>query len=142
MKPVSPLRQSAGKCRRAALPWTFVTLADAAYLPQARRTAGTAFPALAAAGIVGFARIRRLIRSLADHPEDLQAGLDCLLALKHVDRKRIAVIGYSRGGAPGFMVVERSGRPGLVCHIPLAIRIPVHDHGYGHRYDRRQELER
>ncbi len=64
--------------------------------------------ALAKAGFVGFAPIRRQTRSMAGHPNDVQAGLDYLIGLDLVDRKRIAMVGFSRGGALTFMAASDS----------------------------------
>jgi dienelactone hydrolase len=64
--------------------------------------------ALAAAGFVGFAPIRRQTRSMAGHPDDVQAGLDYLLGLDYVDRDRVAMMGFSRGGALTFMAAARA----------------------------------
>jgi dienelactone hydrolase len=62
---------------------------------------------LAAAGFVGFAPIRRQTDSMAGHTDDVQAGLDYLLGLDYVDRNRVAMIGFSRGGALTFMAAAR-----------------------------------
>jgi dienelactone hydrolase len=64
--------------------------------------------ALAAAGFVGFAPIRRQTLSMAGHPDDVQAGLDYLLGLDYVDRNRVAMMGFSRGGALTFMAAARA----------------------------------
>ncbi|OHC65489.1 MAG: hypothetical protein A2040_13550 [Rhodocyclales bacterium GWA2_65_19] len=84
--------------------------------------------ALAAAGFVGFAPIRRLTRSTAGHPEDVQAGLDYLLRLDNVDRKRIAIVGYSRGGALTFMAVAR-GAP-VKAAVIMATAAPPPQSGF------------
>ena len=64
--------------------------------------------ALAAAGFVGFAPMRRQTRSMAGHPDDVQAGLDYLLGLDYVDRDRVAMMGFSSGGALTFMAAARA----------------------------------
>ena len=64
--------------------------------------------ALAAAGFVGFAPMRRQTRSMAGHPDDVQAGLDYLLGLDYVDRGRVAMMGFSSGGALTFMAAARA----------------------------------
>jgi carboxymethylenebutenolidase len=64
--------------------------------------------ALAAAGFVGFAPIRRQTLSMAGHLDDIQAGLDYLLGLDYVDRNRVAMMGFSRGGALTFMATARA----------------------------------
>lgn len=84
--------------------------------------------ALAAAGFVGFAPIRRLTRSTAGHPEDVQAGLDYLLGLDYVDRKRVAMAGFSRGGALTFMAVAR-GAP-VKAAVIMATAVPPSQSGF------------
>ncbi|HJP26593.1 MAG TPA: dienelactone hydrolase family protein [Arenicellales bacterium] len=64
--------------------------------------------ALAASGFVGFAPIRRLTRSMGGHTSDVQAGLDYLLELNYIDRNRIAMMGFSRGGALTFMIAAQA----------------------------------
>ena len=66
--------------------------------------------ALAAAGFVGFAPIRRQTRSMADHLDDVQAGLDYIQGLDYVNRNRIAMAGFSRGGALTFIAAARGTR--------------------------------
>lgn len=84
--------------------------------------------ALAAAGFVGFAPIRRLTRSTAGHPEDVQAGLEYLLGLDYVDRKRVAIAGFSRGGALTFMAVAR-GAP-VKAAVIMATAVPPPQSGF------------
>jgi len=64
--------------------------------------------ALAEAGFVGFAPIRRQTRSMAGHLDDIQAGLEYLLGLDYVNSNRIAMMGFSRGGALTFMAAARA----------------------------------
>jgi len=64
--------------------------------------------ALAAAGFVGFAPIRRQTKSMAGLLDDVQAGLGYLLGLDYVDRNRVAMMGFSRGGALTFMAAARA----------------------------------
>jgi len=66
--------------------------------------------ALAAAGFVGFSPLRRSSQSMAGHPDDVRAGLDYLRGLSFVDPARIAMIGFSRGGALTFMAAA-AGAP-------------------------------
>jgi len=84
--------------------------------------------ALAAAGFVGFAPIRRKTRSTAGHPEDVQAGLDYLLRLDYVDRQRVAITGFSRGGALTFMAAAR-GAPAKAAVI-MASAVPPPQSGF------------
>ncbi len=96
--------------------------------------------ALAAAGFVGFAPIRRQTRSMVGHPDDVQAGLDYLLGLGYVDRNRVAMVGFSRGGALTFMAAARGApiraavimasamsprRSGFTLGDAVKIRVPV-----------------
>lgn len=96
--------------------------------------------ALAAAGFVGFAPIRRQTHSMAGHLEDVQAGIDYLLGLDYVDRKRVAMMGFSRGGALTFMAAARGApikagvimgsaspppRSGFTLRDAVNIRVPV-----------------
>lgn len=66
--------------------------------------------ALADAGYAAFSPMRRQTRSVAGHPDDVRAGLDYLLGLPFVDRDRVAMIGFSRGGALTFMAAA-AGAP-------------------------------
>jgi dienelactone hydrolase len=84
--------------------------------------------ALAAAGYVGFAPIRRLTRGMAGHPEDVQAGLAYVRGLDYVDRNRIAMAGFSRGGALTFMVAAR-GVP-IKAAIIMASAMPPPESGF------------
>jgi carboxymethylenebutenolidase len=96
--------------------------------------------ALAAAGFVGFAPIRRQTESMEGHLDDVQAGLDYLLGLDYVDCNRVAMIGFPRGGALTFMaaaqgapikaaVIMASASPPPKSGFTLAdapnIRVPV-----------------
>lgn len=84
--------------------------------------------ALAAAGFVGFAPIRRRTRSMAGHAEDVQAGLDYLLGLDYVDRNRVAMAGFSRGGALTFMAAARGAR--IKAVVIMASAIPPSRSGF------------
>lgn len=84
--------------------------------------------ALAAAGFVGFAPIRRQTRSMEGHPEDVQAGLAYLLGLGYVDRSRVAMAGFSRGGALTFMVAAK-GVP-IKAVVIMASAMPPPDSGF------------
>jgi len=64
--------------------------------------------ALAAAGFVGFSPIRRQTRTMDGQLDDVQAGLNYLLALPYVDSSKVAITGFSRGGALTFMAVARN----------------------------------
>lgn len=84
--------------------------------------------ALAAAGFVGFSPMRRRTESMAGHPEDAQAGLDYILRLDYVDRKRVAMAGFSRGGALTFMAVAR-GAP-VKAAVIMASAMPPPQSGF------------
>ena len=96
--------------------------------------------ALAAARFVGFSPIRRRTRPMGGHTDDIQAGLNYLMGLDYVDRKRIAMMGFSRGGALTFMVTARGApikaavimasaspptRSGFALEDAVNIRVPV-----------------
>ncbi len=96
--------------------------------------------ALATAGFVGFAPIRRQTRSMAGHLDDVQAGIDYLLGLDYVDRNRVAMAGFSRGGALTFMAASKTTpikaavimasanpppRSGFTLGDAVKIRVPV-----------------
>jgi carboxymethylenebutenolidase len=96
--------------------------------------------ALAAAGFVGFAPIRRQTRSMVGQLDDVLAGFEYLLGLDYVDRNRIAMMGFSRGGALTFKAAARtasikaavimaSANPppesGFTLRDAVNIRIPV-----------------
>jgi dienelactone hydrolase len=84
--------------------------------------------ALAAAGFVGFAPIRRQTQSMAGHPEDVRAGFDYLIRLDYVDCNRVAILGFSRGGALTFMAAAR-GVPAKAAVI-MASAIPPPQSGF------------
>jgi dienelactone hydrolase len=54
--------------------------------------------ALAVAGFVGMSPLRRQTRPLSGHIDDVYAGLQYGLELPYVDRQRIGLMGFSRGG--------------------------------------------
>jgi dienelactone hydrolase len=84
--------------------------------------------ALAAAGFVGFAPMRRQTHSMMGHPDDVQAGLAYLLALNYVDRNRVAMAGFSRGGALTFMVAAK-GVP-IKAAVIMASAMPPRETGF------------
>lgn len=84
--------------------------------------------ALAAAGFVGFAPIRRQTRSLSGHPDDVQAGLAYVRGLDYVDRNRVAMAGFSRGGALTFMAAAM-GAP-IKAAIIMASAMPPRESGF------------
>ena len=113
--------------------------------------------ALAEAGFVGFAPIRRQTRSMGGHPYDVQAGLNYLLGIDYVDRNRVAMMGFSRGGALTFMAAARAApikaavimasvspppKSGFTLGDAVNIRVPVlllvakNDTGLRHRSSR------
>lgn len=59
--------------------------------------------ALAEAGFVGFSPIRRPTQEVGPSRSDVRAALDYLRGLDFVDADRIAMMGFSRGGALTFM---------------------------------------
>jgi hypothetical protein len=63
--------------------------------------------ALAKAGFVGFSPIRRPTRRLTGHLGDVMAAVAHVKGLAYVDRDRIALIGFSRGGMLAFQAAAR-----------------------------------
>ena len=63
--------------------------------------------ALARDGFVGFSPIRRQTLPLRGNLHDVLAGLDYIKGLDYVDRNRIGIIGFSRGGLLTFMAATR-----------------------------------
>lgn len=59
--------------------------------------------ALAQDGFVGFSPIRRQTISLDGHLDDVLAGADYLKNLSYVDRNRLGIMGFSRGGLLTYM---------------------------------------
>jgi len=71
--------------------------------------------ALARAGYVGFAPIRRTTRSMQGHLDDVLAGLDYARRIEKVDAGRIAMIGFSRGSFLTYMAgIKRSELKALI----------------------------
>lgn len=96
--------------------------------------------ALAEAGFLGFAPIRRPTMEVGPSRVDVRAALAYLASLDIVDPKRIAMVGFSRGGALTFMaaaeeaaisaaVIMASAAPPAQSGFTLAdapkIKIPV-----------------
>ena len=92
--------------------------------------------ALARAGFLGFAPMRRKTRTLGGHLDDVEAGLRHALALEGADGERIAMLGFSRGGLLTFQTALRrddldaivlmapaSGRGALEAALPRASRL-------------------
>jgi dienelactone hydrolase len=65
---------------------------------------------------------------MAGHPNDVQAGLDYLVRLDSVDRNRIAMAGFSRGGALTFMAAAR-GAP-IKAVVIMASATPPPQSGF------------
>ena len=63
--------------------------------------------ALAKEGYVGFSPIRRPTRSLYGHLDDVMAALDYLRGLPSVDRGRMGIMGFSRGGMLTYQAATR-----------------------------------
>jgi dienelactone hydrolase len=89
--------------------------------------------AIARAGFVGFSPIRRNSVSLPGNIQDVIAAISYVNGLKNVDKDRLAVIGFSRGGLLAFMASTRrrdikavvlmapaAGNGALVRFLPLA----------------------
>ena len=89
----------------------------------------TTVAALAKAGFVGFAPIRRNDRSLATNVQDVIAAMNYVKTLKNVDPQRLAVIGFSRGGLLAFMSSTR--RRDLKAVVLMA---PAHGRGTLRRF--------
>ncbi|MBI85075.1 MAG: hypothetical protein CMJ81_17920 [Planctomycetaceae bacterium] len=85
--------------------------------------------ALANAGFVGFAPIRRNNPSMATHAHDTVAAIDFLKRLNQVDNARLAITGFSRGGLLAFMASTR--RQDLQAVVLMA---PAHGRGILHRF--------
>lgn len=84
--------------------------------------------ALAAAGFVGFAPIRRQTRALAGHSADVQAALDYLLGLDYVDRDRVGMAGFSRGGA--LTTMASAGNAPIKAAVIMAGAVPPPRSGF------------
>lgn len=84
--------------------------------------------ALAVAGFVGFAPIRRQTQSMAGHTDDVRVGLDYLLGLDYVDRNKVAMVGFSRGGALTFMAAAQ-GAP-IKAAVIMASAVPPPQSGF------------
>ena len=63
--------------------------------------------ALAKEGYVGFSPIRRPTRPLSGHLDDVMAGVDYLKGHPYVDRERIGIMGFSRGGMLTYQAAAR-----------------------------------
>ena len=85
--------------------------------------------AIAEAGFVGFAPIRREDLSLAGNVQDVTAAIDYVQSLKNVDAERLAIIGFSRGGLLAFMSSTR--RRDLKAVVLMA---PAHGRGALRRF--------
>ena len=95
--------------------------------------------ALARAGYVGFAPIRRNTRSMQGHLDDVFAGLEYAKQVEKVDSRRIAMIGFSRGSLLTYMAGTRhsefkalvmmaaavNSRSGQLLENAAAINAPV-----------------
>lgn len=86
--------------------------------------------ALAAAGFVGFAPIRREALDFQGNLADLQAGLDYIKSLSYVDPNQLGVIGFSRGGLLTYLAAfDRSDLAAVVLLAPA----PPQDGDYASR---------
>ncbi len=63
--------------------------------------------ALAKAGFVGMSPLRRQTRSLRGHIDDVYASLQYGLGLPDVDRQRVGLMGFSRGGLLTLMAATQ-----------------------------------
>ena len=85
--------------------------------------------ALANAGFVGFAPIRRNNPSMATHVQDTAAAIEFVKRLDQVDNARLAITGFSRGGLLAFMASTR--RQDLRAVVLMA---PAHGRGILRRF--------
>jgi dienelactone hydrolase len=85
--------------------------------------------ALANAGFVGFAPIRRNNLSMATHVQDTVAAINFVKRLNQVDNARLAITGFSRGGLLAFMASTR--RQDLHAVVLMA---PAHGRGILRRF--------
>jgi dienelactone hydrolase len=75
--------------------------------------------ALASEGLVGFSPIRRQTLPLRGNLNDLLAGLNYAKALDYVDKERIGIIGFSRGGLLTFMAAtQRADLKAIIIMAP------------------------
>jgi dienelactone hydrolase len=77
--------------------------------------------ALASAGFVGFSPMRRRSRALPGHRADVMAAIDHAKRLPRVDRRRIGVIGFSRGGMLAFQAAARRRDVGALVIMASAM---------------------
>jgi len=63
--------------------------------------------ALAKAGFIGFAPLRRKTKPMSDAIDDANAAMSFVYSLPSADRKQIAVLGFSRGGHLAFYTGAR-----------------------------------
>lgn len=74
--------------------------------------------ALARAGYVGFSPLRRRTRPMKDAIEDADAAMAFINRLDYVDKKRLAVLGFSRGGHLAFY--NGAKNPGIKAMVIMA----------------------
>ena len=74
--------------------------------------------ALARDGLVGFSPIRRPTRELDGHLDDVMAAVEYVLRLDFVDRHRLGIMGFSRGGLLTFQAAAR--RPDFRAVVLMA----------------------
>ena len=77
--------------------------------------------ALASAGFVGLAVIRRPTRPLTGHLDDADAAVDYAKQLPSVDPQRIGVIGFSRGGLLAWQ--QAVSRRDLAAVVIMAVAV-------------------
>ncbi|MCD4675795.1 MAG: prolyl oligopeptidase family serine peptidase [Desulfobacula sp.] len=63
--------------------------------------------ALKKSGFVGFSPIRRPTKPLKGHMDDVMAAVSYLKSLKYVDKDRIGIMGFSRGGMLTYQAATR-----------------------------------
>ena len=91
---------------------------------------------IAALGFIGFCPLRRKTRTMKGHLDDVMQALKFLKKLKLVNRDRVAMIGFSRGGLLTLMAARRdpkikalvlmasaTGRGHLITELSHASRI-------------------
>lgn len=90
---------------------------------------------LAKAGYVGFSPIRREEMSMDGNLQDILAATDYLKGLQEVDKDRIAIMGFSRGGLLALLTAIN----GLQCK---AIVVMAPAPGKGHIQEAFQQIEK
>ena len=82
--------------------------------------------ALARDGYVGLSPLRRQTVSLEGHLDDVLAAVDFLLDLEYVDKDRVGIMGFSRGGMLTFAAATvRSEFGAIIIMAPAPPKGPL-----------------